>query len=102
MPLAHAIFGLQINALNFYSPTLFAEIGITDTSLCTHPHSLAHGASILTRPGRADTGIYGVLKAVASLVFFIFLVDTLGRRPPLFFGGIMSGLSCVTYPATPP
>lgn len=62
-----------INALNFYSPTLFAEIGITDTSLYT--------------------GIYGVLKAVASLVFFIFLVDTLGRRPPLFFGGIMSGLS---------
>ncbi|KAL8292651.1 hypothetical protein RQP46_001263 [Phenoliferia psychrophenolica] len=62
-----------INAINFYSPTLFKEIGVSDTSLYT--------------------GIYGVLKALASLVFFAFLVDTWGRRPPLFFGGIASGLS---------
>ncbi|KAK4700479.1 hypothetical protein P7C70_g5766, partial [Phenoliferia sp. Uapishka_3] len=67
-----------INAINFYSPTLFAEIGIKDTALYT--------------------GIYGVLKALASLVFFAFLVDTWGRRPPLFFGGIASGL-CLLYVA---
>ncbi|GAA6002422.1 hypothetical protein JCM10207_001111 [Rhodosporidiobolus poonsookiae] len=65
-----------INALNYYSPTLFASVGITDTSLYT--------------------GIYGVLKAAASIVFFIFLVDTWGRRGPLIFGSIASGL-CMLY-----
>ncbi|KAM0752230.1 putative hexose transport-related protein [Meredithblackwellia eburnea MCA 4105] len=62
-----------INSINYYSATLFADIGVQDTALYT--------------------GIYGVLKAIASLVFFAFLVDTWGRRPPLFMGGIMSGLS---------
>ncbi|GAA5977601.1 hypothetical protein JCM11641_006873 [Rhodosporidiobolus odoratus] len=65
-----------INALNYYSPTLFASLGITDTSLYT--------------------GIYGVLKAAASFVFFAFLVDTWGRRGPLMFGGVASGL-CMLY-----
>ncbi len=67
-----------INAINLYSPTLFRAIGIADTGLYT--------------------GIFGVLKAVASLVFFIFLVDTWGRRPPLMFGAITSGL-CLLYVA---
>jgi len=67
-----------INAINLYSPTLFKAIGIQDTGLYT--------------------GIFGVLKAVASLVFFIFLVDTWGRRPPLMFGAITSGL-CLLYVA---
>ncbi|GAA6027293.1 hypothetical protein JCM8097_002566 [Rhodosporidiobolus ruineniae] len=67
-----------INAINYYSPTLFASVGVTDTSLYT--------------------GIYGVLKAAASIVFFIFLVDTWGRRPPLMFGATMSGL-CMLYVA---
>jgi MFS family permease len=67
-----------INAINLYSPTLFSAIGITDTGLYT--------------------GIFGVLKAVASLFFFIFLVDTWGRRPPLMFGAITSGL-CLLYVA---
>jgi hypothetical protein len=43
-----------INAINYYSPTLFASVGVTDTSLYT--------------------GIYGVLKAAASIIFFTFLV----------------------------
>ncbi|KIK54764.1 hypothetical protein GYMLUDRAFT_176782 [Collybiopsis luxurians FD-317 M1] len=67
-----------INAINFYSPTLFADIGISNTSLYT--------------------GIYGVLKALASLVFFAFLVDSLGRRLPLIWGGTLSGL-CLIYVA---
>ncbi|BGP15981.1 hypothetical protein JCM10213v2_003974 [Rhodosporidiobolus nylandii] len=62
-----------INAINYYSPTLFASVGVTDTSLYT--------------------GIYGVLKAAASIIFFVFLVDTWGRRGPLMFGAIASGLS---------
>jgi len=60
-----------INAINFYSPTLFSDIGVTDTSFYT--------------------GIYGVLKAVASLVFFAFLVDSVGRRLPLLIGASLSG-----------
>ncbi|GAA5903721.1 hypothetical protein JCM5296_002129 [Sporobolomyces johnsonii] len=67
-----------INALNYYSPTLFASVGVEDTSLYT--------------------GIYGVLKAAASIVFFIFLVDTVGRRVPLIWGAISSGL-CLLYVA---
>ncbi|KAE9392752.1 general substrate transporter [Gymnopus androsaceus JB14] len=60
------------NAINFYSPTLFADIGVSNTSLYT--------------------GVYGVLKAAASLVFFSFLVDSLGRRIPLIWGGTLSWL----------
>ncbi|KAK7462368.1 hypothetical protein VKT23_007969 [Stygiomarasmius scandens] len=67
-----------INAINFYSPTLFSDIGVTDTSFYT--------------------GIYGVLKAVASLVFFAFLVDSVGRRLPLLIGASLSGF-CLLYVA---
>ncbi|GAA6002205.1 sugar porter family MFS transporter [Rhodotorula paludigena] len=67
-----------INSINYYSPTLFASLGVEDTSLYT--------------------GIYGVLKAAASIFFFVFLVDTWGRRPPLMFGAITSGL-CLLYVA---
>lgn len=59
-------------ALNYYSPTLFADIGVTNTSLYT--------------------GIYGILKAIASLIFFAFFVDSVGRRLPLIWGGTLSGL----------
>ncbi|BGP70370.1 hypothetical protein NBRC10513v2_003729 [Rhodotorula toruloides] len=60
-----------INSINYYSPTLFSSIGITDVTLYT--------------------GIYGVIKAASSLVFFAFLVDTVGRRLPLILGGTCSG-----------
>ncbi|WDK15176.1 hypothetical protein CGRA01v4_06457 [Colletotrichum graminicola] len=49
-------------AINYYSPTLFKSIGITDVSLYT--------------------GIYGLVKAIASIIYFVFLVDVLGRRWP--------------------
>ncbi|BGP31937.1 hypothetical protein JCM10296v2_003716 [Rhodotorula toruloides] len=60
-----------INSINYYSPTLFSSIGITDVTLYT--------------------GIYGVIKAASSLVFFAFFVDTVGRRLPLILGGTCSG-----------
>jgi hypothetical protein len=44
------------------------------------------------------TGIYGVLKAAASMVFFFLFVDSWGRRKPLIYGGIASGL-CLLYVA---
>ncbi|KAJ5083070.1 hypothetical protein N7532_012113 [Penicillium argentinense] len=57
-------------AINYYSPTLFSSIGIEDTSLYT--------------------GIYGLVKAVASLIFYIAFIDSIGRRRPV----IVSSLAC--------
>ncbi|EON99704.1 putative quinate permease protein [Phaeoacremonium minimum UCRPA7] len=58
------------SAINYYSPTLFGSIGISDVALYT--------------------GIYGLVKAVASLIFYILLVDLIGRRRPV----IVSSLAC--------
>lgn len=57
-------------AINYYSPTLFTSLGVTDVSLYT--------------------GIYGLVKAVASIIYYIFLVDLLGRRRPT----IVSSIAC--------
>lgn len=57
-------------AINYYSPTLFGSLGITDVTLYT--------------------GIYGLVKAIASLIFYIFLIDMWGRRVPT----IVSSLGC--------
>jgi MFS family permease len=57
-------------AINYYSPTLFGSIGITDVALYT--------------------GIYGLVKAVASIIFYGALIDIWGRRNPT----IISSLAC--------
>ncbi|KAL4963703.1 sugar porter family MFS transporter [Aspergillus stella-maris] len=57
-------------AINYYSPTLFASIGISDVALYT--------------------GIYGLVKAVASIIFYGVLIDLWGRRWPT----IVSSLAC--------
>lgn len=51
------------NAINYYAPTIFTNLGITGNS-----NSLF------------ATGIYGIVKMVSCLLFLIFLADTLGRR----------------------
>lgn len=61
---------MNLAAINYYSPTLFESIGIQDTSLYT--------------------GIYGLVKAMASLIFYIVFVDKIGRRRPV----IVSSLAC--------
>jgi MFS family permease len=48
--------------INYYSPTLFSSIGISDPALYT--------------------GIYGLVKAIGSFIFFLFIVDRSGRRIP--------------------
>ncbi|GAM39512.1 hexose transport-related protein [Talaromyces pinophilus] len=58
------------SAINYYSPTLFGSIGISDVALYT--------------------GIYGLVKAIASLIYYIFLVDLVGRRRPV----IVSSIAC--------
>ncbi|KAI5468061.1 general substrate transporter [Mariannaea sp. PMI_226] len=57
-------------AINYYSPTLFGSLGISDVSLYT--------------------GIYGLVKAVASIIFYGALIDVWGRRNPT----IISSIAC--------
>jgi len=74
MGLAFIMFALQnfsgANAINYYSPTLFASIGITNTALYT--------------------GIYGAVKAIASIIFYVYFIDKWGRRQPW----IVSSIGC--------
>ncbi|KAG6910709.1 hypothetical protein DXG01_008239 [Tephrocybe rancida] len=65
-----------INAINYYSPTIFKSIGITGTS-----------TALLT------TGVYGIIKLVGALIWLLFLVDALGRRYLLIVGSIGGALS---------
>ncbi|KAK5075839.1 hypothetical protein LTR70_009197 [Exophiala xenobiotica] len=68
-----------INAINYYSPTVFKSIGVTGTS-----------ASLLT------TGIFGVIKTVITLVWLFYLIDNFGRRRLLIYGAI-AGAICMYY-----
>ncbi|KAJ2984090.1 hypothetical protein NQ176_g205 [Zarea fungicola] len=56
-------------AINYYSPTLFASLGIKDVALYT--------------------GIYGLVKAVASVIFYGLLIDLWGRRNPTIISSFM-------------
>ncbi|KAI1623730.1 general substrate transporter [Exophiala viscosa] len=68
-----------INAINYYSPTVFKSIGITGTN-----------TSLLT------TGIFGVIKTIVTIIWLFFLIDKLGRRKLLMIGGV-SGSLCMWY-----
>lgn len=68
-----------INAINYYSPTVFKSIGVTGTS-----------ASLLT------TGIFGVIKTVITLVWLFYLIDNFGRRRLLMYGAL-AGAVCMYY-----
>ncbi|ESZ92486.1 hypothetical protein SBOR_7149 [Sclerotinia borealis F-4128] len=68
-----------INAINYYSPTVFKEIGVVGTN-----------SSLLT------TGIFGVIKAAVTLVWLFFLIDNFGRRNLLIYGAF-AGAFCLYY-----
>lgn len=61
--------GSGINAINYYSPTVFKSIGLrgSNTSLFT-------------------TGIFGVVKTVVTFVWLLWLIDRVGRRLLLLVG----------------
>lgn len=59
------------NAMTYYSPTIFASVGLS-------------GASV----GLFATGIYGIVKIVACAVFIVFVTDSLGRRKSLLWTGV--------------
>ena len=61
------------NAINYYSPSIFASIGLSGTSV-----------------GLLATGVYGIVKVIATAIFIRFLVDRFGRRPPLLIGSAVA------------
>ncbi|KAF9893342.1 hypothetical protein FE257_011774 [Aspergillus nanangensis] len=68
--------GSGINAINYYSPTIFKSIGVADDTV------------------NLMTGFFGVIKAVMTFVWLLFLVDQLGRRK-LLLGGAVTGSICM-------
>ncbi|KAL7270441.1 hypothetical protein RUND412_006855 [Rhizina undulata] len=67
-----------INALNYYSPSIFQSIGFEGTNVSLFA-----------------TGIFAVVKSVAAVMSMIFLVDKLGRRKLLLIGAL--GASCAMW-----
>lgn len=68
--------GSGINAINYYSPTVFQSIGIQGTN-----------TTFLT------TGIFGVVKTSVTIIFIMFLIETVGRRKLLIIGSVGGALS---------
>lgn len=68
-----------INAINYYSPTVFASIGVTGTS-----------TSLLT------TGVFGVIKFAGAIVWLLYLIDRFGRRLLLLVGAT-GGAACMLW-----
>lgn len=66
----------SINAINYYSPTIFNSIGFTGTS-----------------NGLLATGIFGIVKMIATVLYAALLVDKVGRRNLLLIGGVGAGIS---------
>ncbi|KAK9380002.1 quinate permease, partial [Kockiozyma suomiensis] len=63
--------GTGINAINYYSPTVFKSMGIQGTN-----------ASLFS------TGIFGVVKTVTTIIWILWLIDYIGRRNLLLIGAI--------------
>ncbi|KAI9932338.1 hypothetical protein ASPWEDRAFT_154084 [Aspergillus wentii DTO 134E9] len=66
--------GSGINAINYYSPSIFKSIGIKGetNSLCS--------------------GIFGVVKMVVTVIWLLWLIDQLGRRKLLMAGGVTGSI----------
>jgi sugar porter (SP) family MFS transporter len=71
--------GSGINAINYYSPTVFQSLGITGTNT-----------------GFLTTGLFGVVKTVLTFVWLLYLIDRLGRRR-LLMGGAVGGSLCMWF-----
>ncbi|KIX08546.1 uncharacterized protein Z518_03202 [Rhinocladiella mackenziei CBS 650.93] len=67
------------NAINYYAPTIFTNLGITGTT-----NSLF------------ATGVYGIVKMSSCAIFIVFLADTLGRRLSLVWTGLFMWF-CMFY-----
>ena len=67
--------GSGINAINYYSPTVFEDLGVegTNTDLFT-------------------TGLFGVVKTVGTCIWILFLIEWVGRRRLLMIGAAGSSV----------
>ncbi|RDX42826.1 general substrate transporter [Lentinus brumalis] len=63
------------NSVGYYAPQIFTSIGYSGTT-----------NSLLA------SGIYGIVKVVATALFVFFLVDSLGRKLSLFISGMGMGI----------
>jgi len=76
--IAHFIFLLQQwagqNSVNYYAPQIFESIGYTGT-----------------RNSLLASGVYGIMKVVATSIFIFFGVETLGRKLSLFISAMGMG-----------
>lgn len=68
-----------INAINYFSPIIFEELGYSTTEVAL-----------------LATGVYGIVKMVSSILFSFFIVDRFGRRPPMLIGAAVMAV-CMFY-----
>lgn len=68
--------GSGINAITYYSPTVFKSLGVNGSNA-----------------GLLSTGIFGLLKGFASVVWIFFIVDNFGRRTALIWASIPCSLT---------
>ncbi|KAF7936698.1 uncharacterized protein EAE97_008064 [Botrytis byssoidea] len=77
--LGHMLFVLQnfagINAINYYSPTIFKTMGVTSTETV-----------------ELMTGLFGVVKCIMTVLWLTILIDKLGRRTLFISGGIVGAI----------
>jgi hypothetical protein len=77
-------FWIRINAISYYSPTIFKTIGFTSTSV-----------QLLA------TGVYSWVKTGATFVFMAVIVDHNGRRTALLVALSEPDLPCSISPFPP-
>lgn len=65
------------NAINYYAPSIFSSVGLNGTS-----------STLLA------TGVYGIVKVVATFVYVVWIIDNIGRRRPLLIGAFIQA-SCL-------
>lgn len=71
MLVAH-YFSPGTDAINYFAPDIFKSIGVVGTN-----------STLLT------TGVYGIVKLVATVIYIGFIIDRVGRRLPLMIGATM-------------
>lgn len=71
--------GSGINAITYYSPKIFASFGIAGSNA-----------------GLLSTGIFGILKGVAAVIWVFLIVDRFGRRTALIYCSIPCSI-CMWY-----
>lgn len=63
------------NSINYYAPTIFNSIGIQGT-----------------KAGLLASGVYGLVKIVATAAFILFGIERFGRKKWFAYGGFAMGL----------